>query len=224
MPNWCSFNMTVAGRRDHVDTFIKVLQNDYDKVHLFRISEAEVDKVQDYGYYRKVWIWGECAWSVICCMFPGPFTYYDRYIAEAVRLPNIYEMQSDYSYKYGGKPTHLLDLSNKLGLQIEINSTEPDMCFQEYFKVVAGQMVSNKLGNYQEFWIDEYDTYDEAIEEWPDWKDIITKEEFDEVKASDDDTIIKKDWEPIDTIPAKPVNMIKTVLYKLIPGGSNNNE
>ena len=68
MPNYCYFDMEVQGNFRNVDAFVQIMNNNYDKLHMYRIFEAIPSCYRDYGFMRKVHISGYCAWSIMSCM------------------------------------------------------------------------------------------------------------------------------------------------------------
>lgn len=116
MPNFCNFEMKVIGTEKNLEEFCKVLKANYnvgDKnnpVHMYRIfevNEYDHEKLEN-GLYAS-YFFGQCAWSIYACMTDGSY----------------------YVDDYNG--TTLKELSEKLNLVIEVNSTEDGMGFQEHY-------------------------------------------------------------------------------------------
>lgn len=172
MPNYCSYSMCVKGTRENVNEFIKVIQAgydygsmefDYDR-HLFRVFEAYYETIEDLGHgLSQVIINGNCAWSVSSCMLDDHPTGYYNTLKQ--RYPNEF------------RGTTLQIESKNLNLGIEVFSEESGMCFQEHYVIINGNITVNECVDYNEYYLDEYETKEEAEEDL----DIeITDEEWEE--------------------------------------------
>ena len=157
MPNYCSYSMCVVGKKENVEEFIKVMQADYDygamkfsyDRHMFRVFKADCDEVEERfdGRFQTI-ITGYCAWSVSSCMLESG--YYG-------------DFKETYGVNFRG--TTLLIESEKLGLDIEVYSEEGGMCFQEHYIIIKGEMVRDECVDWQEFWVEEFETKEKAEEE-----------------------------------------------------------
>lgn len=159
MPNYCNYYMQVRGDKEELEDFIKTMQSNYNYQTMEfdhikhmggRVFEAKPDCeiTKELGYYGNMYnvsISGDCAWSVACCMLPGPFSYYND-------LKKSYGEQS--------RSTTLLEESKHLK-SIEVFSDEPGMGFQEHYFVQDGQMV---LDNCDEIDFIIFETEEEALE------------------------------------------------------------
>lgn len=159
MANNCFYNMKVQGKEENVKEFIKIMQVDkYEgNVHMFRIFCAYVyeEGTDENGYYVAK-LNGDCAWSVHTCM-----TEYGYY-TDRKDSPGI--------------PTHLAKESERLGLMIDVYSTESGMAFAEHYTFYNGECICDETVDYFEYMLDEYESVEEANEDL----DInLTKEEFD---------------------------------------------
>lgn len=148
MPNICSFSLKVKGKKNNVDTFIKIMQCEYDcqknefsyGAHFSRIFDAYVESIVEVDGETYAVISGSCAWSVYSCMFSGTHTYYDDFCEEDNRVTHIEEITSLYD------------------LVVEIYSEEPGCCFQEHYIVDAGSILESETVNYYVYYYDgEYD-------------------------------------------------------------------
>ena len=218
MPNWCHFEMIIGGRRENVDLFCSILGNDYDKIHMSRITDVDVYKTEDYGLYRRAYVSGECAWSVYCCMMDGPLSYFANYVKQVTDPPN--PRVADYYQRPTGVLTNILVLSKQLDLEIAIYSEEPGMCFCELYKINRGKLEMEEIGKYEEFWVDEFHTWKEVVDyygknELKGW----TEEEFNQAKANGEQWITHQDfnYHDLESIapPAKP-NGPKQKFYTVI--------
>ena len=154
MSNYCNYSMCVVGTKENVEEFTKVINADYDyrtmqfsyDRHMFRVFEAECDEIEerDNGIYQTV-INGYCAWSVSSCMLEGG--YY-----------------KDCKERYGSnfRGTTLLIESKRLNIDIEVFSEESGMCFQEHYVIRDGRLICNECVDWNEYWIDDYETKEEA--------------------------------------------------------------
>lgn len=172
MPNYCNYSMRAVGTKENIEEFIKVMnagydygtmEFDYDR-HMFRVFEAVSDEIDEYddGVFAVI-INGYCAWSVRSCMFDDG--YYGR-------------IKERYSDDFRG--TTLLLESKKLGLNIEVFSEESGMCFQEHYMIIDGELVCDECVDWGEYWVEEYETKEEAEE---DLEIAITDEEWNEAQS-----------------------------------------
>ena len=183
MPNICTGFMTVRGRADCVDEFIKILEahysyyadsknNDYTWCadpknfthipHFFRVFHTELidDPVWHSAVYKTVCIQFELAWSVYCCMFPGEFSYYDSF-------------EKEHPGQHYG--SNIMIESKRLQLEIEIWSQEPGMCFQEHYKICSGVKVKDEQFEFRGLWLEDYSNYEEFKN---DCSDLVTTEKM----------------------------------------------
>lgn len=154
MPNYCNYSMCVVGKKESIEEFIKVMRADYDygnmefnhDRHMFRVFEAEYDEIEErYNDTYQVVINGYCAWSVASCMLERG--YY-----------------RDFKERYGDnfRGTTLLIESERLGIDIEVFSEEGGMCFQEHYMIIEGELARSECVDWTEYWIDDYETKEEA--------------------------------------------------------------
>lgn len=211
MPNWCEFSMHVAGRKENVALFIKILNYDHEKLALPRVHDIEIMNYEMYGLRSKVYLIGICAWSVYTCMLPGDYTYYNDYLKE---MGTVYEHELHY-HKYPQpafepdddhkKITNILVLSKMLELSIEIYGKETGMGFCEYYKIVNGEIVQERTGDYQEYAVFDYKDYESMKQDYVSngWNFNITPEDFEYAKKENTYAVVA-DFEEEDTIPIKP--------------------
>lgn len=167
MPNYCNYSMCVVGTQENIEEFIKVMKADYDynnmefghDRHMFRVFEAECDEIEErYDGRYQVVINGYCAWSVASCMLEDG--YYKRF-------------EQEFADNFRG--TTLVIESKILNLDIEVFSEESGCCFQEHYVIKKGDFVCEEDVEWQEIWIEEYETK-EAAEQ--DLEMTITDEEW----------------------------------------------
>lgn len=210
MPNWCEFSMHVVGRRENVALFVQILKYEHEKLALPRVHDVEVMNCEEYGLRSKVYLIGICAWSAYSCMLPGEWTYYNDYLKE---MGTVYDHELHY-HKYPKLPfepddhkkiTNILVLSKMLELSIEIYTKETGMGFCEYYKIVNGEIVQERTGNYQEYAVFDYKDYKSMQDDYVNngWNFNITPEDFEYAKKENTYAIVA-DFEEEDTIPIKP--------------------
>lgn len=130
MPNWCYARISVTGRTENVEEFIKVLDSHYNyntyefthKFHVYRTWLQDYD-CEKYGLIMQADIYIECAWSVYVCMFDGPSSYYKSNLGGYNRAVTLEQLSKIY------------------GLYIEVWSEEYGMMFEEHYKIINGKIV-----------------------------------------------------------------------------------
>ena len=169
MTNPCFYSMKAKGAREDIEEFIQVVKADYDyntmefnfDRHLQRVyiaDEEDIEAVDENTY--SVFINGECAWSVVVCMLEDG--YYN-------------DMKARLGDKFRG--TTLVHESERLNLEIEVFSEECSMCFQEHYLVRHGVLEIDECVEWNEYFLDEYETKEEAEDDL----DIeITDDEWEE--------------------------------------------
>ena len=146
MPNYCNYEMKILGSKKSIQRVIACLEADYNYIegkpshkHFFRVFDVFYDeptKVEKDTY--EIFISGDCAWSVYCCMCSGNHTYYKSCKEEH---PEIF------------MGTTLLEQSRDC--EIEVFSEEEGMAFSEHYIFKNGEMlvddcVETKNGGYDE--------------------------------------------------------------------------
>ena len=214
MPNYCDYKMRIIGRTENVKELIKILQcTDYLNIHFYRIFEASDYDYEKYGLLTSARVDGYCAWSVFCCMLPGAFSYYDE-----TRLPDgVYANEKDKKQIESG--SNLLIETKRLNLTVEIWSFESGMCFSEHIIVSNGIMIRNKCLDFYDIYIDEYNTYNDMLEEYKSWggpPPIISEQQFNDAKDARQESIPIYEEEPHDTINFPPKYMYNKVMYEKV--------
>lgn len=160
MPNYCHYEMKIVGiRKENIEDFIKIMKSNYDyntmefeyERHMGgRVFEAKDNGIEETGNgLYETYISGYCAWSILCCMFDGAFTYYR----------NLME-----KYKDRCRSTTIPIESKRLNLDIEIYSEESGMGFQEHYLVRKGDVEIEDCIDYGEYDITDFKTKAEAEE------------------------------------------------------------
>lgn len=222
MPNWCHFQMIAGGRREDVELLCEILDNDYSTVHMSRIDNVNVYRMDKYGMYRRAFIDGECAWSVYCCMMDGDYSYFGDYVKQITNPPHP-RVAKNIKYTITGVLTNIIKLSEQLNLDIAILGTEPGMAFCELYKIKNGKVEVNETGQYNELYIDECETWQDVIDEYgEDITNHFTEAEFHEAKGGYQANIIKSTYTEEDLMriapPEKPEikEEDKKLLYKVV--------
>ena len=188
MPNYCNFQMKIKGQEENVKTLIEWLRSNYTYMtdgddypwtkeetlkerkyhyqdgehhlytdaekHFWRVFELYNDNEDYEGEDYVAYVFGYCAWSVYCCMFSGPHTYSNT---------------SDDDQYYNLKLEHSTNMSaatRMLGLEVEIVSYEPGMCFAEHYVVKDGDIVEDESFEYNEYFLDHTMTKEEVEKEY----------------------------------------------------------
>jgi hypothetical protein len=126
--------------------------------------------------YRYVALDIECAWSVYCCMFDGPLTYYE-------------DFQTEHPNNHFG--THILQESKRLNLEIEIWSREGGVGFQEHYKICSGILIKDEEYKFKEYYIGKYINLDEFKGLYKDiFPQIKTQEQLDKLRYDNGDCFI----------------------------------
>ena len=131
MPNYCNYEMKIKGSKDAIKRVLECLKADYDyeegkpaHKHFFRVFDAYEDKeMKDNGDGTFTqFVWGDCAWSVRCCMLSGGGTYYN-------------DCKESHPDTFMG--TDLVEQSQDC--EIEVFSEEEGMEFSEHYIFENGE-------------------------------------------------------------------------------------
>lgn len=206
MPNYCDFDMRIKGYKRNVNKFATWLKAEYhyggETPDIYVELEGKKIPVEHHIGWRvfdchfdfepfadlsedadmTLYLSGYCAWSVFSCMLEGPFSYHDDNHDECIK-----KYGKDYSLS-------LPSACKELSLEIEVFSNEPGMCFAEHYHVMpTGEIAVDEEAQYMEFYIDEYETYEEYENSF-DNECPVTKAEFDKTRKEGESCIIKCDW------------------------------
>lgn len=159
MPNECYYEMKITGKKENVEAFVQIMQNDYnyneghvqEVKHLWRVFDADIfDEIEWSSGLYSAFVSDNCAWSVKSCMCNGEYTY-----------------QNDFGNDEGCKGTTCQDESKELDLVIEVFSEEHGFSFQEHFIWVRGiQWTEECVDYYEPYYDPEEFTPEEFIEEY----------------------------------------------------------
>lgn len=142
MANNCAFDMRITGKEDAIKEFIAMLswQGEFEECGLGRTYSFDADELEETtvpGIYT-VTGYGDCAWSVLTAMR-------EEYRADAPSLESETE---------------------RLGLVVEVYSSEPGFCFQEHYIFVKGNCILDDCVEYEEHWIDSFNSLEEYNKEY----------------------------------------------------------
>lgn len=130
MPNMCGFDMKIAGPEKAVLELVDMLQhkNPYyslGRVFSFDLDESQTENGPKGTDYIAVQGFGDCAWSVNASMRQ--------------------EFHPDHSLESEAK---------RLGLVVEVFSSEPGFRFQEHVLIDKGDILVDECSEYEEYVID----------------------------------------------------------------------
>ena len=168
MANICSFSMLVNGTHDNIEKFYNAMSQDGD-IYMGRGAEAEIkydDNYDDEGNDRA-FIDGWCKWSVQSAL-------HDNAISMRTK-PEMWAFHNTDPSKL--EFITFIEASEKWNLEVEVYSEEPGCEFQEHYIVRNGIMELDECVEWHEYWIDDYETKEEAEEEIG---IFITDEEWEE--------------------------------------------
>lgn len=235
MPNYCTAKIAIKGYKDNVDDFVKMLRADYNygtmefshRKHFYRIFEVLDLDEEINGVEKTKIVEIECAWSVYCCMFDGPLSYYSECtMMPQKNIPNYYvphggrdrdmEKEKEFAAWHIIHSTHIMAETKRLGLFVEIISEEPGVGFQEHYVINQSTLVKNEESEFEEYYIGDNDTK----EDWE--KDCgckipLTAEEYKDLRAKGEDIYIPFFIELDDNCSIyKNVNPAKNVMCKVV--------
>ena len=150
MANICSFSMHVKGNKDDIQSFYNAMcQNG--KFYMGRGADAEITIDEDSAF-----IDGWCKWSI-----------------QSALIDNAISMRANPSMWYFGDGFDasqiefitLDEACKKWNLDMEVYSEESGCGFQEHFMFVNGELVIDECVEWNEYYIGDFDTKEEAEEE-----------------------------------------------------------
>jgi hypothetical protein len=144
MANNCLFDMKITGKAAAVKELVRMLQwkdefkiNGLGRVYEFICDTSEIDGNDDDEIVNIIGF-GDCAWSVLCSMMK-------EYRVDCPSLESETE---------------------RLGLVVEVYSSEIGMQFQEHILIAKGNLIISDCVDYEEHWIEEFDTLEEYNKEY----------------------------------------------------------
>ena len=151
MANICSFSMYVRGKSEDIQSFYDAMcQNG--NIYMGRGADAELIMEDDDGARIEGW----CKWSIQSALIdnamsmrsnPGMWYFGDNVDASKFEFVTLYEA------------------CEKWNLDMEVYSEEPGCCFQEHYMFVDGDIVADECVEYYEYYIEEFETKEEAERE-----------------------------------------------------------
>lgn len=142
MANNCLFDMRITGREEAIKELIAMLkwEGEFKEKGLGRTYSFDADELEEtdvVGIY-SVTGYGDCAWSILTAMC-------EEYRKDAPSLESE---------------------TKRLGLVVEVYSSEPGMCFQEHYLFVKGDVLVNECVDYEEHWVSGYSSLEEYNKEF----------------------------------------------------------
>lgn len=167
MANACQFEMETIGTRKNINAFLDALA----QKGTFAIGRGAVFSgpyITDNCDGRlRVNIEGETAWSI-----ESSLLYAAKKMKEQKNTgKGLYSDEFIKSHEF----LDLAEASERFDLKLEAFSFEPGMEFSEHMVIDHGRVLENDSVDYQEFWTDDYDSFEEFLEEFP---GEVTEEEF----------------------------------------------
>ena len=132
--------MKITGRKDDANELIQMIQwkGKYANSGLGRAYECWIDDTEEYNEdFVSVEVSGYCAWSVLAAM-----------------------------RDWNGRHPSLESETERLGLLVEFYSSESGCGFQEHCIIDKGNVVISECIDYEEHWIEEFDSVKEYNEEY----------------------------------------------------------
>lgn len=158
MANNCDYSMKIVGTKENCERFVRKLESYEEPNHFWRFFSVDVydesdayDEPIDKNNY-EIYICGDCAWSLeTCCRASG---YSDGI--------DLFEVNT-----------------KELELKLEAWSEEPGIGFQEHYIYDNGECLTDEYLDIGVYWWDrdEYPTYAEFKEDYP---DAPEEEKFDD--------------------------------------------
>lgn len=160
MANICEFNMALRGRKENIEEFLLNMQQKkepYMGRGAWVSSNIEWQEPDDNGN-TFVCFFGDCKWSVHSSMIDNAIsmrTTPNKWsFSKGVRAEDLSFVTLDENCK-------------RLHLSMEVYSKEPGCAFQEHIRYVADtEEYSDDCCEYFEYFFDDFDTKEEAEEEY----------------------------------------------------------
>ena len=172
MANICSFSMRIKGSKENVKIFLDCLEQkakygDHELVWVGRGCELNIG-IEDYDEETQtLFTEGWCKWSMTSSMVENAVSMREN--------PKIWGGLVEGTYY----PT-IFECAKELGVQFEAYSTEAGCCFAEHIGLIDEIGQIDETTNYDEIWIEDYETLEECQKEHPD----VTQEDWDESDGS----------------------------------------
>ena len=178
MANYCDYDMHIKGQQKAVEQLISYLKCEY---HYWKDCESHnkppADKEYNFHFKRDEWnlyatankffcrnfgtdeydfywdkasgeyvsaVSGYCAWAAHLCFLNGPTSYYRGTVNEG----SLFALHA----------TCLEKETAKLGLTVEIYSTENGCQFAEHYIIEKGKFVTDEIFDYSEYLLDDFES------------------------------------------------------------------
>lgn len=174
MANMCGFSMLVRGKHEDIEKFYDAISQN-GNIYMGRGAEAEIEYDDEDGVAQ---IDGWCKWSVQSALTDNAISMRTK--------PNMWYWGDDVDVNTLEFIT-LLEATKKWNLVMEVYSEEPGCQFQEHYVFDNGTILCDECVEWEEYYIDAYETKEEAEEEWEieitdkEWKEgYVSRGGFDE--------------------------------------------
>lgn len=167
MANCCQFEMEIIGGRKNLDAFLDALVQKGTLVIGRGATFCEPYITDNCDGRLRVNIEGDTAWSLESSLFYDA----ERMKEQEKTGKGLYNDKFIESHEF----LDLAEASERFDLVIEAFSWEPQDGFSEHMVIDHGRVLENDTVDYQEFWPDDYDSFEEFLEEYP---GTATEEEF----------------------------------------------
>lgn len=140
MANNCCYDMRITGRKENVNEFIRMMkwEDEYAICGLGRVFSCYSHEPEVIeGDIVYVDVFGDCAWSVSTAMM--------------ARAGREHSLESE---------------TERLGIIVEVYSSEPGCCFQEHYLINKGWIEIDECVDYEEHWVEEFDSIEAYNEEF----------------------------------------------------------
>lgn len=152
MANICSFSMKVRGEHDNIEKFYNAMMQN-GNVYMGRGADAEINYNDEDDTAH---IDGGCKWSIVSAMVDNAISMRSN--------PDRWWWGDSVDYKSLEFIT-LWEACKRWNIDMEVYSEESGCCFQEHFVVVNGDLICEECVEWNEYWIDDYETKEEAEDE-----------------------------------------------------------
>ena len=173
MANLCSFLMKVRGHKDDIEKFCKAIQQE-GNIWMGRGAEVDIEFEDD----DLVCLRGTCKWSIQSALIDNAISMRTN--------PNRWHWGDGVDREHLEFIT-LYEACERWRLVMEVYSEECGCQFQEHFICDKGDDICHDCVSWEEYWLDDYETKEEAEEdldvkftdeEWENRDDRITRGGF----------------------------------------------
>lgn len=149
MANLCSFSMKVRGEHDNIKKFYNAMIQK-GTIYMGRGADAEIVYEDEDGTAQ---IDGWCKWSVVSAMVSN---------AEDMRSHPERWWWGDHIDPKNIEFITLFEACKKWNIDMEVYSEEGGCCFQEHYVFVDGDLICEECVEWNEYYLDDYETKEEA--------------------------------------------------------------